>query len=588
MAELKGNHNVLVAARTLLMNSLQNSKATATNLDETAKKVDQIRQRLANLNDTLWQKCSCSSIKDQIDGAVCPAMAVVEVCKSIRELEKALVFNNPHSDVRAYLLLIKQFEQALKFLSDNCGLAIQWLVQFLDENKVSYAYKVEMCLRIVRKIQDSHVNGEILCVAFDKLEDEFEQLLAVAPSIIVNLKLQAIAAKLNDNNKLDWCLAAYIEVRSRVAKTSLEALDLNYLDMSVTKVDDVQDIGCFIDQWCEHFHFAVKQILEAEYELCIQVFDTFNSNVCFAKIATQSGIISLLHFGAKVTECKKDPVKLLKLLDIFSTLDSLREDFNRLFIGKACGEIQNLTRILIRKVVCGVCEIFWELPYQVELQRPSSPPSDGGVPRLISFVTEYCNHLLGDDYKSLLIKVVTIYQSWKNDKYQETVVSRQITAIMKEMCMNLDTWSKTYEDKAMSYLFMMNNHCHFSNMKGTPVGEMMGNCWITGHERYKDYYMRLYLKETWGNIIYLLSQEDDDSVTTKKKISLEAFNEALEGMYEKQSELVVPNEELRLRLCGMAVQALVPLYRIYLQSFTHADVKYTSQGFETMLINWWL
>ncbi|CAB4271978.1 unnamed protein product [Prunus armeniaca] len=85
---------------------------------------------------------------------------------------------------------------------------------------------------------------------------------------------------------------------------------------------------------------------------------------------------------------------------------------------------------------------------QVELQRRFSPPSDGSVPRLI-------------------------HQSWKQD-VSDDVLSHPIYCTMKEVGLNLDAWPKAYEDISL-YLFMMNNHCHFDQMKGTQLGDIMGN-----------------------------------------------------------------------------------------------------------------
>ncbi|KAF2302922.1 hypothetical protein GH714_011078 [Hevea brasiliensis] len=329
-------------------------------------------------------------------------MAVINVCNAIQELERSILSYHPGSDLSAYLLLVTKLEQALKFLASNCGLAIQWLegiLQFLEDNVVSndfYSFKVNMCLSILQKLQGTEEQARlgrgILCAAFFKLEIEFKQLLAencspaafpffigkqacIAPSPLpaaVMQKLQAIIGRLNGSNRIEKCVSAFVQVRSMNARRSLEALDLNYLEKSVTEFDDVQEIEGFINQWCNHMGSAVKHVYEVEYMLCNEVFEEIGSDIgmyCFAKIATQSGILSFLQFGARVTECKKDPVKLLKLLDMFECLENLRADFNRLFRGKNCAEIQKQTRDLIRKVVCGACEIFWEFPFQVEHER---------------------------------------------------------------------------------------------------------------------------------------------------------------------------------------------------------------------------
>ena len=140
--------------------------------------------------------------------------------------------------------------------------------------------------------------------------------------------------------------------------------------------------------------FIVKHVLEHEHRLCKEVFGSIAAGVwtgCFAKIAAQSGILSFLQFGMSIAESKKGPRKLLHLLHIFSVLENLRMDFNKLFEREACIEIKTVTTDFVTKVVNGASDIFWKLPVQVELERQSSPPEDGGVPRQVTFMTDYCN-----------------------------------------------------------------------------------------------------------------------------------------------------------------------------------------------------
>ncbi|KAJ6358215.1 hypothetical protein OIU78_005946 [Salix suchowensis] len=574
MSQVDGIAN-LAASRMILKTSLENSRALASALDSTGQRLEGMKQRLPSLE-----------------------AAVYDI---IQDLQKSLL-SHPCSDLSTYLLMVKQLEESLKFLADNCGLAIQWLeavLEFLEDNEVHddlYVLNVNKSLSIMQELQatekHARLGGGILCAAFDKLEVEFRQILvencfcvvldsfsssirkqaSIAPSplpVAAIQKLQVIIERLDADNRLEKCISTYVEVRCLNTMRSFQALDLNYLNQSPDEFDDVQDVECYVDQWCKHLQLAVKQVFETEYKLCSDVFEKNGPEVwmdCFAKIVTQSGILSFLRFGKKITECKNDPVKLMKLLDIFATLDSLRVDFSRLFGGSACIEIQTMTRDLLKGVVNGACEIFWELPIQVELQRRSSPPSDGSVPGLVSFVTDYCNHLLGDDYRPLLTQILTIQQSWKQEKCQEELVANQIYHIIKQIGLNLDAWSKAHYDLTLSYLFMMNNHCHFCSLKGTNLGAKR---------------VGFYLFPPRGSVGDLV----------KKR--LKSFNEEFDHMYQKQSNWVVPCEDLRLRMCKLAVQAYVPVYRSHLQNYefhqaeTDASpsrhLKYTAQGLEAML-----
>ncbi|KAJ4718746.1 Exocyst subunit Exo70 family protein [Melia azedarach] len=634
----KGSLERLVAVRELLNSSLEKSRALDLGLDKTGQRLDEIKERLPSLEDDFrclpMQKCSYVAVRNQIDSAIGPAAAVLKVYDAVKELEKSLS-SESFSDIFSYLSVMKRLEEAIKFLADNCRLAIQWLegiAQALEGNvAVNHRYNcsVEKCLRILRQLQavesSARLNGGSLFGALERLESEFIQLVtenttpfalvassssprkqactgsSLMPEAVIQ-KLQPIIERLKAHSRLDNCISSYVEVRSLNIRKCLQHLDLEYLEKSLTEFDDVKDIEGFINDWCKHLELVVKHVFEPEYRLCNDVFNNTGSNVCmrcFAKLAAQSGIHSFIQFAKNVSETKKDPIKLLRLLEIFAALDNLRVDFNRLFGGEANGEIQSLTRDLIKKVVHGACEIFWELPLQVKLQRHNFPPSDGSVPRLVSFVTDYCNQLLADNYKPMLTQILVIHQSWKQEKYEEGLLTSQIYNIIKEIALNLDAWSNSHQDITLSFLFMMNNHCHFCSLRDTKLGDMMGDSWLKAHEQYKNYYAGLYVRECWGKLFALLKQDGILLSPGRKaynrdllKKKLKDFNQTFDFMYKKQSYWVVSDENLREKLCQLVVQAFMPVYRSYLQNygvFIEQDasgskyVKYTANDLEKML-----
>ncbi|KAL2920664.1 Exocyst complex component EXO70A1 [Bienertia sinuspersici] len=630
----------LLSAKKSLNLSLEKSKALGLALEKAGPRLEEINQRLPSLEAAVRpiraNKDALVAVVGHIDRAVGPAAAVLKVLDAVHGLEKSLLAD-PRNDLPGYLALIKRLEEALRFLKDNCGLAIQWLediVEYMEDNVLAderYLSELKKSLKGLREIQNaeekSSLDGGLLEAALDKLENEFRGLLtensvplpmasgddqaSIAPSplpVTVIQKLQAILARLIANNRLDNCISIYVEVRSSNVRASLQALNLDYLDISISEFNDVQSIEGYISQWGKHLEFAVKHLFEAEYKLCIDVFERIGLDVwmsCFAKIAAQAGILAFLQFGKTVTESKKDPIKLLKLLDIFASLNKLRLDFNRLFGGAACAEIQNLTRDLIRRVIEGACEIFWELLVQVELQRQTPPPVDGSVPRLVSFVTEYCNRLLGDDYKPLLTQVLVIQRSWKNEKFQEKLLINAILDILKAIELNLEAWSKMYEDTILSYLFLMNNHWHlYKHLKGTKLGSLLGDSWLKEHEQYKEYYAAMYLRETWGKLPALLSREglilfSGGRATARDLVKrrLKKFNESFDEMYKKQSTWVVSDKELREKTWQLIIQAIVPVYRSYMQNYgplveqdssSSKYAKYTAQSLEKMIMSLFL
>ncbi|KAF5726812.1 exocyst subunit EXO70 family protein [Tripterygium wilfordii] len=633
----------LVSARNLLSIGLEKSRAIASALQNTGSRLDVMNQRLPSLEAAFRPnpvaKCAFASLRDRLDGAIDAAAAVLKVYGVICELRNSIL-SDACSDLSSYLDVVQQIEGALRFLTDNCRLAIQWLqgiLEFLECNAIAnnhFILTVKKSLEILEELEmaeeHAHLEDGILFDAFDKLVLEFKKLLtensnslalvslssSTAPPIFpaaATQKLQAVVDRLNAGNWLQNCLSLHAKVRSLVVRRSLEAFDLNYLAKTITEFDNVEEIESDVDQWCKDLVVLVKNVLGIEYKLCKDIFGRSGSNAwvgCFAEIARQSGFLAFLEFGKHVSESNKGPVKLLKLLDIFGVLDNLRVDMNNLFGGEACVEIQTMTRDLIKGIINGACEIFWELPVQVELQRFSPPPTDGSIPKLVCFLTGYCNQLLGNEYEPVLTQVLIINHSWRHEKYQEGLVISQIYNIIKQVALNLDSWSKAYEDVALSCLFMMNNHFHFGSLGGTKVGDMMGESWLKAHKQYMEYYATVYLKETWGKLMATLNPQDSPVLTSPSRMtpfwlspiripagcavkkSLKKFNKAFEDLYKKQSKWVVSDESLREKMCEVTVKAFVPVYASYLHNYgvlikQEAEggeyVKYTTESVERAL-----
>ncbi|XP_062109445.1 exocyst complex component EXO70A1-like [Humulus lupulus] len=606
MAEL-GNTQNFEAARQLLKASLQKSKQVGTELDETGSRLREINQRLvpleAEVREVHSHKTTYVRVRNQVDCAIGPTAAILRVYQAVSELEKALISSDPHTDLFAYLSLIRRLGEGLKFLASHSLLAIQWLEDVFellegDERLLNLKNSSRILKQLHGMEESFHMEGGLLSDALDKLENELRKLFLLTEStdlvpmasplelpVSVIEQLHAIIERLKANDRLEKCVSLFVKIRVSNARRRLQALGLDYLDVKISDSDDMQSVENYIEQWGMHLELALKHIFDHEYRLSKKVFEKIGSDVwmpCFARISIESGIISFLEFGNEVTNMKKEPIKLLKLLDIFKVLNNLRMDFNRLYGSTACMEIQNPTRELVKKVVEDACDIFQELPFQVGSQRRFSPPQDGSVPRLVRFITDYCNQLLGEDYKPALTEVLTINQKWKQEIYQEGLLSIQFYNMMKEIGLNLDSWSKAYSDTSLSYLFMMNNHCHFSNLRGTKLGDMMGDTWLASHDQYKDYYAALYLKESWGKtLLPLVTRKGlvSISVSRREKTStgldydadnkrrLKAFNEAFEESYEKQSNWVISDENLRRKVCRILVEEVVPTYRSYIESY---------------------
>ncbi|KAJ1277904.1 hypothetical protein BS78_04G038400 [Paspalum vaginatum] len=619
----------LSAARRTLRAGVEKSRALGQALARAGPRLEEIQAELPALGAAVRPirapRAELAAAGPHIDRAVGPAAAVLKVFDAVHGLEPPLLAPGAAGgDLRGYLAVLAQLEDARRFLADNCGLAAQWLadiVEYLGDRDLAdprFLADLGLTLDGLRTLSGD-LDGGLLDAALDILEAEFRRLLAdhsaplampqrgaaaaaSAPSRVpaaVVHKLCLILDRLVANGREGRCVAAYIDARGSVVSASLGALGLVYLR---DPAQDAQALGPALELWGRHLEFVVRRLLESERQLCAKVFGQHKdaASACFAEVAAQAGVLEFLRFGRAVADAKKDPIKLQRLLEVFDSLNRLRLDFNRLFGGKACAEIQSQTRDLVKLLIDGAVEIFEELIVQVELQRQMPPPVDGGVPRLVTFVVEYCNRLLSEQYRPVLGQVLTIHRSWRKEAFNDRMLVDAVLNIVKALEANFDVWSKRYDNAMLSYLFMMNTHWHFfRHLKATKLGEILGDVWLREHEQYKEYYLSMFIRESWGTLTPLLNREglilfSKGRATARDLVKqrLRTFSSSFDEMYCRQSSWVIPDKDLREKTCNLVVQTIVPTYRSYMQNYgplveqegnANKYVRFTVDGLEKML-----
>lgn len=299
-SDVDGNDMIenLIAARKSLKLSLEKSKALGFSLEKAGPRLDEINQRLPSLEAEVRpiraDKEALIAAGGHINRAIGPAAAVPKVFDAVHGLEKSL--SDPRNNLPGYLSVLKRLEEALRFLGDNCGLAIQWLddiLEYLEDNVMAdeqHLLNLKKSLKGLRESKSdderARLDGGLLNAALDKWEGELRRLLTehsvplpmssspdlgeqavIAPSLLpvsVIHKLQAILGRLRTNNRLEKCMSIYVEVRSSNVRASLQALDLDYLEISIAEFNDVPSIEGYIAQWGKHLEFAVKHLFEAE------------------------------------------------------------------------------------------------------------------------------------------------------------------------------------------------------------------------------------------------------------------------------------------------------------------------------------
>ncbi|CAI9783597.1 unnamed protein product [Fraxinus pennsylvanica] len=126
---------------------------------------------------------------------------------------------------------------------------------------------------------------------------------------------------------------------------------------------------------------------------------------------------------------------------------------------------------------------------------------------------------------------------------------------MKAIGLNLETWSKACEDVVCSHAFLMNNLWQiYKHLKGTKLGNLLGDTWLRENDQYKEYYSTICLRESWGKLPALLNREGQLSgrrATARDLVKkrLKFFSEAVDNMYKKQSHWIILDKDLHEKTC---------------------------------------
>ncbi|KAE8772475.1 exocyst complex component EXO70A1-like [Hordeum vulgare] len=127
----------LQAARSALKARMERPHALSHALAWTGDRVGEIQARMAateaGVRPIRAPRDALEGASPNIDRAVSPAAAVLRVFDVVHGLELPLLAGAAaKEDLLGYLALVDRLEEALRFLADNCSLAVDWLSDIVD------------------------------------------------------------------------------------------------------------------------------------------------------------------------------------------------------------------------------------------------------------------------------------------------------------------------------------------------------------------------------------------------------------------------------------------------------------------------
>lgn len=392
-------------------------------------------------------------------------------------------------------------------------------------------------------------------------------------------------------------------MRYRRAAKALMKLNPDYLRTYTPEAIDGmewENLETAISLWIQHFEHAVRSVLVSEKTLCSQVLGSISIITddgisvwpeCFTKIADKIMAV-FFRFGEGVARSNKEPQKLFKLLDMYDSLEKLKPEFFVIFEGESGADICSRFRELEKLLVHASTKVFWEFGLRIEgSQDGLPPPQDGSVPKLVRYATNYLKFLSSGIYSAPMAQVLRIEQSWKagilsipeTEDDQNNLLKDAITNVMEAIQRNVESKKgRYYKDKALSNIFVMNTYWYiYMRSRNSELGKILGDQYMKN--KYKlvaEESAYLYQKQTWGNLIKQLQEEEEekegilnrvnkDAIGAIARGKMEAFMKSFDEIMQKHRNCYrIPDPDLRDQIREAAVRFVVPAYAEFLKSYS--------------------
>ncbi|MED6205840.1 Exocyst complex component EXO70I [Stylosanthes scabra] len=401
--------------------------------------------------------------------------------------------------------------------------------------------------------------------------------------------LRRISFTLAANDCLDICIDIYVKVRYRRAAKALMKLNPDYLKTYTPEgIDEMEweTLESAITLWTQHFQVAVKKVLQSEKSLCQRVLGTIMEGLvwpeCFVKISDKIMAV-FFRFGEGVARSSKEPQKLFKLLDMFESLERLKENVLETFEGESGVDICTRFRELEKLIIDASSKVFWEFGLQIEGNADGLPtPQDGSVPKLVRYAINYLKYLASDNYRTAMAKVLRTEQIWKNgilskQETDESLLKNAISNVMEALQRNIESKRSRCRDKILVQVFLMNTYWYiYMRTKNTELGELLGDQYMKiGYKTVAEESAYLYQKQSWGVLVAILDGGDvqehgKDTIGRLVNEKIESFLKCLNEVCERhiRGGYSIPDLDLREQMRESTMKLVVPAYVEFLESYS--------------------
>ncbi|CAK9176537.1 unnamed protein product [Ilex paraguariensis] len=497
-----------------------------------------------------------------------------EFIKCVKDLRRAMHFLvSEHSSSEKLVVAHKLMQTAMKRMEEDFYHILSENREQLDPESVSsWSSRVSQSSN---SDVDEDVESDHEIWAVGKSISEVERLSMIALS---DLKL--IADCMISSGYGRECGKIYRLIRRSIVDEGLYSLGIEQYSSSQINRMNSEAFEHHIKNWQNAIQFAIKTLFQGEKFLCDHVFSASETirESCFTYISKE-GATNLFRFPELVAKSKRSPDRIFRLMDLYESISDLWPEIESIFSYESISAIKLQALSSLHKLGDTVQTIISEFETSIQKNSSRTPVPGGGIHPLTNSVMNYMSFLA--NYSRVLSEVATnlaspaklpfpesYFDNPNNEDNPTSAVSVRLAWIILVLLCKLDNKAESYNDIALSYLFLANNlQFVVEKVRSTNLKFLLGEDWILKHERKVKLYAANYETNAWSTVFSSLP-ENLTAVSSPEMVKgcFRQFNSTFEEAYRKQTSWVVTDGKLRDEIKVSIARKLVPAYRVFYET----------------------
>ncbi|CAB4284426.1 unnamed protein product [Prunus armeniaca] len=397
-------------------------------------------------------------------------------------------------------------------------------------------------------------------------------------SSVAMADLKSIAECMISSGYAKECVHIYKIIRKSIIDEGMYKLGVERLSSSQIHKMDREVLDLRIRSWLNALKMSISTLFNGERILCDHVFASSASirESCFTHISREAATLLFGFPQVLVAKSKKSSSSLdvFRLLDMYTSISERWPEIDSIFSFESTDAVRSQALNSLIKLSESVRSMLSDFESTIQKDSSKSVSHGGGVHDLTLRVMNYLSLLT--DYSNVLVDIVSdwpppaksslpesYFDSPHSEDGQAPVISLRMAWLLLVLLCKLDDKAKHYKDVSLSYLFLANNLQYMiSNIRTSNLQYLLGEDWISKHERKVRQFAENYEGLAWGKVFASLPENPTVEISTEEaRLIFRNFNFSFEEAHRKQRTSVVPDRKLREEMQVSIAKKLVSAYR---------------------------